>query len=153
MNSSDKKSTILAALENNLPAVVPPPALPARLTAAPSNEHIVSDTEEDYKYSREKLKSLIDKAEDSLDRLIVVADEAEHPRAFEVLAGMLKTTSEMTGQLMDLQKQRKELIQNKEHKESQAPATNVAVFVGTTTDLQKQLASDPNTTIIDAKSN
>lgn len=153
MSSDNNKSNILAALESNLPATTLSATPPARLIPAPNNDRLVSDTEEDYKYSREKLKSLIDKAEDSLDRLIVVADEAEHPRAFEVLAGMLKTTSEMTGQLLDLQKRRKELIQNKEQRESQAAATNVAVFVGTTADLQQKLAADLNTTIIDAKSN
>jgi len=147
--SSDKQADILAALENNLPAVMPsslPP--PATLTPSPEKEELISDSEEDYKYSRKKLKNLIDKAEESLERLIVVADEAEHPRAYEVLAGMLQTTSDMTDKLMDLQKKRKELIVGKKPEENKQGATNVAVFVGTTADLQKQLSSD--TTIIDA---
>jgi hypothetical protein len=149
--SSDKQADILAALENNLPAVMPPsPPPPAKLTPSPEKEELVSDSEEDYKYSRKKLKNLIDKAEESLERLIVVADEAEHPRAYEVLAGMLQTTSDMTDKLMNLQKKRKELIIGKKPEEDKQGATNVAVFVGTTADLQKQLSS--NTTIIDATS-
>ena len=154
--SEEKKSTILAALESNLPVMpAPPPPPPAPLTPAPEKEELISDSEEDYKFARKKLKTLIQKAEESLDRLIVVADEAEHPRAFEVLTGMLQTTSDMTDKLMELQKKRKELIVGKkpEEKPQQAP-TNVAVFVGTTADLQKQLtssiSSDSNTTIIDA---
>ena len=147
--STDKQADILAALENNLPVVMPSsPPPPARLTPAPEKEDLISDSEEDYKYSRKKLKNLIDKAEESLERLIVVADEAEHPRAYEVLAGMLQTTSDMTDKLMDLQKKRKELIVGKKPEENKQGATNVAVFVGTTADLQKQLSSD--TTIIDA---
>ena len=147
--SSDKQADILAALENNLPAVMPPSLpSPAKLTPSPEKEELISDSEEDYKYSRKKLKNLIDKAEESLERLIVVADEAEHPRAYEVLAGMLQTTSDMTDKLMDLQKKRKELIVGKKPEENKQGATNVAVFVGTTADLQKQLSSD--TTIIDA---
>jgi len=149
--SSDKQADILAALENNLPAVMPPsPPPPAKLTPSPEKEELVSDSEEDYKYSRKKLKNLIDKAEESLERLIVVADEAEHPRAYEVLAGMLQTTSDMTDKLMNLQKKRKELIVGKKPEEDKQGTTNVAVFVGTTADLQKQLSS--NTTIIDATS-
>jgi hypothetical protein len=146
--STDKQADILAALENNLPVVVPSSPPPAKLTPAPEKEDLISDSEEDYKYSRKKLKNLIDKAEESLERLIVVADEAEHPRAYEVLAGMLQTTSDMTDKLMDLQKKRKELIIGKKPEENKQGATNVAVFVGTTADLQKQLSSD--TTIIDA---
>jgi len=141
----------MAALESNLPAIVPSSPPPAIITPAPEKEQIISDAEEDYKYSRKKLKSLIDKAEESLERLIVVADETEHPRTFEVLAGMLQTTSDMTDKLMGLQKKRKDLVLGKNpDEEPKATQTNVAVFVGTTTDLQKQLSAD--TTIIDAKS-
>lgn len=149
--SGDKQASIRAALASNLPAVMPPPPpVPVKLTPAPEKEVLISDSEEDYKYSRNKLKNLIDKAEESLERLIVVADEAEHPRAYEVLAGMLQTTSDMTDKLMDLQRKRKELIVGKKVEETKQGATNVAVFVGTTADLQKQLSSD--TTIIDATS-
>ena len=160
MNSTgDKKTGILSALEKNLPEKEDPSLALEKapsLTPAPAAEALVSDAEDDYKFARSKLKSLIKKAEESLERLIVVADETEHPRTFEVLAGMLQTTSDMTDKLIELQKKRKELIVGKkpEEKPQQAP-TNVAVFVGTTTDLQKQLAStisssSTNTTIIDA---
>jgi hypothetical protein len=157
--SHDKHLSILTALENNLPAKPALPSAPAVMTPAPEKEELVSDSEEDYKFARKKLKTLIQKAENSLDRLIIVADEAEHPRAFEVLTGMLQATSDMTDKLMDLQKKRKELIIGKKAEDaptSQQPATNVAVFVGTTSDLQKQLASatsSSNTTIIDATCN
>jgi hypothetical protein len=157
--SHDKHLSILTALENNLPAKPALPSAPAVMTPAPEKEELVSDSEEDYKFARNKLKTLIQKAEESLDRLIIVADEAEHPRAFEVLTGMLQTTSDMTDKLMELQKKRKELIIGKKAEDaptSQQPATNVAVFVGTTADLQKQLASttsNSNTTIIDATCN
>ena len=149
---------MIAALKENLPAVIPPsPPPPAKLTPAPEKDELISDAEDDYKYSRTKLKNLINKAETSLERLITVADEAEHPRAFEVLAGLLQTTSDMTDKLMDLQKKRKDLIIGKkaseDEEEGKAPnQTNVAVFVGTTADLQKKLADQAgsNTTIIDA---
>ena len=59
--SSDKQADILAALENNLPAVMPPSLPPpAKLTPSPEKEELISDSEEDYKYSRKKLKNLID---------------------------------------------------------------------------------------------
>jgi len=149
----ETKSQISAALEANLLEVMPfRPALPPAIFPTPDRESLVSDSEEDYKFSRAKLKSLITKAEDSLDRLIVVADEAEHPRAFEVLAGLLQTTSDMTGKLMDLQKRRKELAHDKGSSDgTRSPETKVAVFIGTTADLQRQLAGEVGNTP-DAKS-
>jgi hypothetical protein len=149
----ETKSQISAALEANLLEVMPVrPALPPAIFPTPDRESLVSDSEEDYKFSRAKLKSLITKAEDSLDRLIVVADEAEHPRAFEVLAGLLQTTSDMTGKLMDLQKRRKELAHDKGSSDTtRSPETKVAVFIGTTADLQRQLAGEVGNTP-DAKS-
>lgn len=144
----NKKSDILKSLEENLP----PELAVARVipeTPVPTKERLISDSEEDFKFSREKLKSLLNKAEDSLDRLIVVADETEHPRSFEVLAGMLKATSEMTGQLMGLSKARKDLNSLSNNQSALAAPNNVAVFVGTTADLQKQLsAAAKNTTIV-----
>ena len=148
--STEKQSSMMAALESNLGAVVPSlPPSPLTIIPAPEKEQIISDAEEDYKYSRKKLKSLIDKAEESLDRLIIVADETEHPRTFEVLAGMLQTTSDMTDKLMGLQKKRKDLIlgKNPDEEGKQGGMTNVAVFVGTTTDLQQKLASGSDITV------
>lgn len=144
----NKKSDILKSLEENLPPeFVVAQVIPR--TLAPTKECLTSDSEEDYKFSREKLKSLLNKAEDSLDRLIVVADETEHPRTFEVLAGMLKVTSEMTGQLMGLSKTRKDLNSSSNNQAAPVAPNNVAVFVGTTADLQKQLSAvAKNTTIL-----
>jgi len=143
----DKQQKLMASLEQNIPVKLAPLPPPVPLTPAPEKENIISDIEDDYKYSRKKLKNLIDKAEESLERLIVVADEAEHPRAYEVLAGMLQTTGELTDRLMDLGKKRKDLVLGKDEESAPKPSTNVAVFVGTTADLQKQLMS-PSTPLI-----
>ena len=44
----------------------------------------------DYNYSRQTYYDLIEKGRESLDLMIEVARESEHPRAFEVLSGMIK---------------------------------------------------------------
>ena len=73
---------------------------------------------------------------------MALASETEHPRAFEVLAGMFKTTTDMMDQLITLQKKRKELTQSEEQKASASSGgtTNNAIFVGSTTELQKFLS-------------
>lgn len=64
-------------------------------------------------------------------------------RAFEVLAGMFKTTTDMMDQLITLQKKRKELTQSEEQKQNASGSTtNNAIFVGSTTELQKFLKNN-----------
>ena len=44
----------------------------------------------DYEYSRKTYYELIEKSKESLDLMLEVAKESEHPRAFEVLGNMIK---------------------------------------------------------------
>ena len=71
--------------------------------------------------------------------MMQVAAEAEHPRAFEVLAGMFKTSADMTTQLIDLQKKRHEL-DKLNNEPTQSGVTNNNLFVGSTAELQKMLS-------------
>ena len=56
----------------------------------------------DYDYSRETYYQLIEKGKESLELAIRIAEETEHPRAIEVLAGMIKNVSDVNDKLMDL---------------------------------------------------
>lgn len=129
------KEEISRALEANLPAVPPPPFTP------PSEEVLVKDTEDDYKYARTKLKGLIEKSEEALEVLMQLAHDAEHPRAFEVLSGMIKNTSDMTEQLLSLQGKRQKLVkpENTTPSVPGGSTTNNTIFVGSTSELQKFL--------------
>lgn len=134
---NNTKKDILAALETNLPQQL------KKIKTEVAQTEIVVDTEEDYAYSREKIKDLITKAEEAIDNMMALASETEHPRAFEVLAGMFKTTTDMMDQLITLQKKRKELTQSEEQKTgSPGNTTNNAIFVGSTTELQKFLSNN-----------
>lgn len=131
------KDDILTALETNLPQQL------KQIKTEVAQTEIVADTEEDYAYSRDKIKELITKAEEAIDNMMALASETEHPRAFEVLAGMFKTTTDMMDQLITLQKKRKELTQAEEQKAaSGGNTTNNAIFVGSTTELQKFLKNN-----------
>ncbi len=133
------KDDILKALETNLPQQL------KKIKTEVSQTEIVADTEEDYVYSRDKIKNLIAKAEEAIDNMMELASETEHPRAFEVLSGMFKTTTDMMDQLITLQKKRKELTQSEEQKPSAGNTTNNAIFVGSTTELQKFLSKNNDT--------
>jgi hypothetical protein len=119
------------------------------------NETIKKTTEErvdyDYDYSRATYYELIDKGRESLDLMIEVARESEHPRAFEVLSGLIKNISDVNDKLMDLNKKHKEII--KEDKPDQKLITNNNVFLGSTTDLQRLLKNEEKVIESDATSN
>jgi len=93
----------------------------------------------DYDYSRETYYELIEKGKDALENMIEVARESEHPRAYEVLSGMIKNVSDVNDRLMDLNKKQRD-ISNEEVKQVSNTTNNV--FLGSTSDLQKLLQND-----------
>ena len=70
----------------------------------------------DYNYSRQTYYDLIEKGKESLDLMIEVARESEHPRAFEVLSGMIKNVSDVNDKLMDLNKKNKDISYMEKYK-------------------------------------
>jgi hypothetical protein len=97
-----------------------------------------NDTQTDYDLSRQTIRNLVRKGEEALDELLFVAKQSESPRAYEVVAGMIKNISEVTKELIDLQKKMKELTEDTS-KSSNGVNVQNAVFVGSTAELQKLL--------------
>jgi hypothetical protein len=90
----------------------------------------------DYNYSRQTYYDLIEKGKESLDLMVEVARESEHPRAFEVLSGMIKNVSEVNDKLMDLNKNNKD-ISAEDIKKIEKTTNNL--FVVSNTELQRML--------------
>ena len=97
------------------------------------------DKENDYEFARETLYDMICKGRDGVEEMLEVAKASEHPRAYEVLAKLIKDTADVSNQLLTLQKQKKDL--EKEDKPALPPGgqTTNNVFVGSTTELQRML--------------
>ena len=79
----------------------------------------------------------MEKGKDALDTMVEVARESYHPRAYEVLSGMMKNMADINDKLMDLNKKNKDI-----NKEDIKQVTNNNVFLGSTADLQKLLKDD-----------
>ena len=94
----------------------------------------------DYKYTRDTYYELVEKGKQSLELMIEVARESEHPRAFEVLSGMIKNISDVNDRLMDLNKKKKDIDKKDEVKKIANTTNNL--FVGSTTELQKLLKNE-----------
>ena len=94
------------------------------------------DVQQDYETSRAQLHMLVMKGQEAGDGILDVARASDHPRAYEVAATTIKAVGDVTDKLIDLQSKMKEL--DKEDKKGPTNVTN-AMFVGSTSDLQKML--------------
>ena len=91
----------------------------------------------DYEYTRGNLYSIIEKGQEAIDGILELAQESEMPRAYEVAGQLIKSVSDATDKLMDLQKKVKDV---NEDQPSKGPSTvNNALFVGSTAELAKLL--------------
>ena len=96
-----------------------------------------NDIEKDYEYTRGNLYSIIEKGQEAINGILELAQESEMPRAYEVAGQLIKSVSDATDKLMDLQKKLKDV---NEEQEVKGPTTvNNALFVGSTAELQKLL--------------
>lgn len=143
---------ILASLESNIDIseqeigeeIIPKPKEEiVPITQGPTDDEIVADVEDDYEFARKNFKSMIGTSSEAITIMNDLATNAEHPRAFEVLGNLIKQNAEMNNQLLDLLKQRKDLIKGKDKEalstNSGSNVTNNTMYVGTTEDLNKML--------------
>lgn len=101
-----------------------------------------STIEDDVEFARENIKKLINKGGAAFDNLLLVANESEQPRAYEVVATLIKNLSDLNKDLLELQKRKKDLQGSEEKKQSGNLNVDKAVFVGSTTELVKFLKNN-----------
>lgn len=101
-------------------------------------EKVSDDIRKDYEYSRGNLYSIIEKGQEALNGVIELAQETELPRAYEVAGQLIKSVSDATEKLIDLQKKLKD-IQSEDNKKGPTSVTNNALFIGSTAELSKLL--------------
>ena len=97
---------------------------------APEN----GDVDTDFETGRNELYKMLEKGNTAIDGILNLAKEGEHPRAYEVAGQLIKTQSEIAQNLLDLQDKLKKI---KDAKELGPKNVTNALFVGSTTELQK----------------
>ena len=121
----------------NVTSEVVTETLPTKIERKKPDRLTKDDIEKDYEYTRGNLYSIIEKGQEAINGILELAQESEMPRAYEVAGQLIKSVSDATDKLMDLQKKLKDV---NEEKESKGPTTvNNALFVGSTAELQKLL--------------
>ena len=102
---------------------------------APAVEINTTDLTADYDFSRGQYHTLIEKGNEALVELLAVAKESESARAYEVTAQLVRTLSDTTRELLELQKTKKDI-----EKDVKDPQTvNNSLFIGSTKELQDLL--------------
>lgn len=102
-----------------------------------------SKIDDDFDYARGNLYQVIEQGSHALSELLEVAQASQHPRAFEVVATLVRTLSDANMTLMDLTKKKEEIKTEKEG--GKGPNTvNNNLFVGSTGDLQKLIKKQIN---------
>lgn len=138
----------MSTFEKNMSEIFDVPAkvveeklLPAKVEKVESTvvANLDSDLDKDYEDARKTQQNLIQKGNLAIDHLLAIASETEHPRAFEVVATLIKNTAEANEKLLTMQKTMRDL-KNIKQKDS---AVNVdkAIFVGSTAELNKLIKS------------
>ena len=129
-NTLDKTLGITDVVEQQLEVVTP-----SKPVVKTDNE----DLENDYKYQRENFYQLVERGQDAVQGIIDLARESEHPRAFEVAGNLINQVADVTEKLGDLQLKMQKL---KEVPNNAPKNVTNALFVGSTTELQKMLKNN-----------
>jgi len=128
----DKTFNVAAEVIKEEKAEVVPREKPDRLTK--------DDITKDYEYTRGNLYSIIEKGQEAINGILELAQDSEMPRAYEVAGQLIKSVSDATDKLMDLQKKLKDV--NEEDTKGPTNVTNNALFVGSTADLAKLIKGE-----------
>lgn len=102
------------------------------------------DQTDDYSYARRNYYELLKQGLEVLPKLGELAEEAEHPRAYEVYFKALKDLADVNDKLLDTQRKRQVIDKDEEYEppaieNGEKPAQ--IEFKGTTDDLLKKLES------------
>lgn len=131
--SSEKEETSITPLEDAKPVKK------SKGEVVPTNK--AEDREKDYQYARGNLYAIIEKMQETLDGALEVAQESDHPRAFEVAFAGAKHMADVVDKLQDLHKKEKQM--SEEQAQASASVNNGTVnnvyMTGTTADMLKML--------------
>jgi len=100
----------------------------------------------DFEMARSNIHEIIQNGSFAIEKLSQIADQSQHPRAFEVLGSLMKTMLDANKDLLALQKQIREISASDAPINDEAKSVTNNLFVGSTTELQKMIENVKNGT-------
>ena len=98
----------------------------------------------DFEMARANIHEVIQNGTFAMEKLSQIADSSQHPRAFEVLATLMKTMLDANKDLLDLQKKIRDIQAADMPTNDAAKQVTNNLFVGSTADLQKVIEEMKN---------
>ena len=108
----------------------------------------VDKKEADFELARRTYRSLIERNDEVIDEIVRIAKNSESSRAFEVAGQLLKAQADITKELLNSHKQKKDI--DGESGNNNIKTQNNIVFAGSTSDLMKMISAE-KAKVIDAK--
>lgn len=114
---------------------------PESLKPVPIEDMTSESFDKDFDYIRANLKTIINSGTVALTKMIEIANASNHPRAFEVVATLMKSIADVNKDLLDSHKKKydqddasgRKTINNTQN------VQNNSIFVGSTAELSKFL--------------
>jgi hypothetical protein len=96
--------------------------------------------ETDYNYIRNNLYTITERSIDALNSLVDIAQQSQHPRAYEVISLMVNTIASAQKDLMTIHKD-KNKIESDSGKSESSEIVNNNLFIGNTAQLDEIIAN------------
>lgn len=112
------------------------PVTDAETRPAVSDNDLKQDLKDAYGQTKDNLQELLDHGKEAMEEIYQIAKAGQHPRAFEVYGTLLKNLVDANKELLNVQKQMREMDGKKKDGVGDTKINN-AVFVGSTDELNK----------------
>lgn len=136
MKMNDNMNEIFNLPEEQKKQYAPTEVLTQRGEVIPVADKMI---ESDFDKSRGNLHTLLQNGQEALYHALEIARTSEHPRAFEVVGNLMKQLADINQQLLDIHKQKKNLMKDDDEKETAKGVTQNAIFVGTNAELNQMI--------------
>jgi len=127
-------------MDENLSEILNIDPEPKAIVSRPPNAVEVKvdmdDADKDFQKARENLKELVNLGFQAIDGVLKVASEGDSPRAYEVVAQMIKAVADTNKDLVELHQRMKTIKEDKYSSKTVNNTTN-AIFLGSTKELQE----------------
>lgn len=130
MDREDKLSKLL-----NVPPLLPTVKEENLPIETNEPETDLEQAHNDFDVARDAMLNALETGQDALEKLAQLADSSQHPRAFEVVSTLINTIGNMSKDLVNLHKQKKDLVAKPE----EGPKTINNNLVISTNDLLKMI--------------
>jgi hypothetical protein len=132
MNDFDKN---MADVFDIIPTTIKQEKKSMPLSTKYNEPDLKQDLTDAYQQSKENLQGIIDQGSEAMEEILNIAKAGQHPRAFEVYGTLLKNMVDANKELLNIQKQMRDMDEDK--KKQSGTTIDKAIFVGSTAELNK----------------